>query len=116
MSLIVTATKGELALNHAAEQDFEGTPYITVFGKSLSNLSLTCMEMTQNCAGSSKTSGNLASLVNALKQAKSKSTLPTVTISYNNGSMVIKGILTNISFTLDPPHQYFTLDILGTFE
>lgn len=114
LSILATAAEGNLNLNVSDEQDFNGNSHITVFGKSVHQFTVSCMEHT-DCTKQTSSS-NLAAIAAQMKGAVNAGTLPFITLQYNNKALSISGYVYQIGCKFDPPFRYFTLYIQGTFE
>lgn len=112
IKVLATTAKGSIELNVSDNQDFNGTSYVTVFGRSVHNMTVACMETT-NCTG--KYSSQFAAIAKSLKGEVNSGKLPMVTLKYAGSSLSISGYVYRIDFELNPPFRYFILHIQGTF-
>lgn len=112
VNVLATTAQGSLELNLSDNQDFNGASYVTVFGRSVHNVTITCMETT-DCNG--KFSSQFASVAKSLKGEVNSGKLPLITLKYAGSSLSISGYVYRIDFELNHPFRYFTLHIQGTF-
>ena len=112
INVLATMAEGSVELNVSDNQDFNGTSYVTVFGRSVHNMTVACMETT-DCKG--KYSSQFASMAKSLKGEVNSGKLPLVTIKYAGSSLSISGYVYRVDFKLNPPFRNFILHIQGTF-
>lgn len=110
--ITVIEAQGDISLQYSSDQDFVGNSYFTVFGKSVGQLSLTCMEVS--ACGNKKGSSSLVKIANEFKSVVNSRQLPRVQLNYLNSSMRIAGVLTDIEFTFNSPYQTFKLTVVGS--
>lgn len=107
--VIVLSCSGTLQVNYQSQQDFQGNNYITIFGRSVNDFELTCVEAK---CGDSK-GNSLKTVANYVKNATANGTLVTIEISYES-NLSIKGVLVAVGFDFDRPIQKYTLHVIGT--
>ena len=112
VNVLATAAQGTVELNLSDEQDFNGTSYVTVFGRSVHSLVVDCLETT-DCSKGYKS--EFATMATRLKAAIDSGSLPFITLKYAGSSLSISGYVARIDFKLNPPYRYFTLHVQGTF-
>ena len=110
VKVIVLSCSGTLQVNYQSQQDFQGNNYITIFGRSVNDFELTCVEAK---CGTKESGGSLKTVANYVKNATSKGELVTIEINYES-NLSIKGVLVAVGFDFDRPVQKYTLHVIGT--
>lgn len=112
LPVVVTKCEGSFGVNHSNVQDFDGNNYLTVFGRSVNNFMLVCVEPA-SCKQSSDGFGTLSDLADSIKNATTNKNLPEITVQYQGNGFIIKGVLIGMDFNMDRPYRTYTLHIIG---
>ena len=116
--LYLLSVSGSGAVNVQLDVNFDNALFVTVFGDKLTPLTFKGVVVPGLCSGRENGSGNsIVSFYNKYKVGAKKGKADVITVSYNKGDFVFKGILTGMSlnpYTQSGPNAFtFSVTIMG---
>lgn len=104
---------GEGGVSSQVMQDFEGTPYFTVFGNKIATFTIDCLDIgLVGCSDRRPRSSDIDKISRRLKNDARTGKLSIITMSCTEG-MVMTGYLVSMSFRIQRPSPSYRLTVIG---
>lgn len=104
---------GEGGVSSQVMQDFDGTPYFTVFGNKIATFTIDCLDIgLVGCEPKAPRSSDIDTLSKRLRTDARNGTLSTITMSCTEGA-VMTGYLVSMSFRIQRPSPSYRLTVIG---
>lgn len=116
--LYLLSVSGSGAVNVQLDVNFDNALFVTVFGDKLTPLTFKGVVVPSLCSGRKNGSGNsIVKFYNQYKVGAKKNKADVITVSYNKGDFVFKGVLTKMElspYTQSGPDAFtFSITIMG---
>ena len=114
LKAVAVRVRGDGGVSAQVVQDFEGTPYFTLFGTRISTFHISCSDIKMvGCSASAARSSDIAGIVAKLKDDARRGVLAPLTVLCDKGP-VVSGHLISLEFDIDRPVPSYTLTAVGS--